>query len=139
MLDSQQGSSIGLPNNYLYGIALAGANSYVRSGISDSGPALTWSVSSNPDGGGSSLSDGTAAAGANVVDVKAMGAIGDCASHPLSSKYATLAAAQAVYPLATSLTQEIDLMAINKAIAEGASVYAPAGTYLITGITRNRT
>src|SRR5207253_237345 len=44
------------------------------------------------------------------VDLAARGAVQDGTSHPLSTRYGTLAAAQAAYPLAgiTSLTQEID-------------------------------
>jgi hypothetical protein len=44
------------------------------------------------------------------------GAIGDGTSHPLSSVYATLSAAQAVYPFVTSLTQEIDYAAAQAAV-----------------------
>lgn len=43
------------------------------------------------------------------------GLIGDGESHPLSGKFATLAAAQAVYPFATDLTQEIDYCAFKSA------------------------
>lgn len=46
--------------------------------------------------------------GVLYVNPKFYGAVGDGASHPLSSVYATLAAAQAVYSFATSLTQELD-------------------------------
>ena len=41
------------------------------------------------------------------------GAIGDGLAHPLSERYATLAAAQAVYPSASSLTEYIDGHAFN--------------------------
>ena len=65
-------------------------------------------------------------------DVRDYGAVGDGASHPLSSVYATLAAAQAVYPFATSLTQELDWAgtqaATNAAIARG------AGTIRLRGV-----
>ncbi|CNG86933.1 Uncharacterised protein [Yersinia kristensenii] len=43
------------------------------------------------------------------------GAIGDGTVHPLSERYATLAAAQAVYPHVTSLTQTIDWAACQAA------------------------
>ncbi|XPL50787.1 hypothetical protein ACMFY2_13565 [Enterobacter cloacae subsp. cloacae] len=43
------------------------------------------------------------------------GAIGDGIAHPLSERYATLAAAQAVYPFVTSLTQTIDWAACQAA------------------------
>lgn len=44
------------------------------------------------------------------------GAIGDGSSHPLSNYFGTLAAAQVVYPHATSLTNELDWAAIQAAI-----------------------
>ena len=44
------------------------------------------------------------------------GYIADGTLHPLSEKYATLAAAQAVYPSATSLTDSIDTVAVQTAI-----------------------
>lgn len=43
------------------------------------------------------------------------GAIGDGTVHPLSERYSTLAAAQAVYPHATALTQTIDWAACQAA------------------------
>lgn len=51
---------------------------------------------------------------AATIDVKTRGAIGDGASHPLSTAYATLAEAQAVYPFITSLSQEIDYAAFKQ-------------------------
>lgn len=56
-------------------------------------------------------------------DVRNYGAIGDFVSHPLSSKFATLAAAQAVYPEATSLSDEIDWCAIMRCIAVNNAAY----------------
>lgn len=53
---------------------------------------------------------------ADVVNVKDFGAVFDGASHPLSAYYSTLAAAQAVYPKATALTNEIDGIAIQAAL-----------------------
>jgi hypothetical protein len=47
------------------------------------------------------------------------GAIGNGASHPLSGIYGTLAAAQAVYPHATALTDELDWAAIQAACENG--------------------
>lgn len=44
------------------------------------------------------------------------GAIGDGLTHPLSTRYASLAAAQVDFPFATALTQEIDYCAIMAAI-----------------------
>lgn len=52
----------------------------------------------------------------SVVNASDYGWIGDGASHPLSTKYATLAAAQLVYPHVTSLTQEIDWAAAQATI-----------------------
>lgn len=69
-------------------------------------------------------------------NVKAYGAVGDGATHPLSGVYANLAAAQAVYSFASALTQELDYCAWQAAInaaeaAGGGLVFGPAGTYLI--------
>lgn len=74
---------------------------------------------------------------------KKYGAIGDGNSHPLNSKYATLADAQAFYPTATSLTQEIDECAIQKAIdtagaSGGGTVIIPAGSFLINEVQINQ-
>lgn len=49
------------------------------------------------------------------ISVKALGAVGDGTLHPLSEFFGSLAAAQAVYPFATSLTQSIDWCAIQLA------------------------
>lgn len=46
------------------------------------------------------------------------GAIGDGASHPLSGLYGSLAAAQAIYPHATALTDEVDWCALQAALDE---------------------
>ena len=63
---------------------------------------------------------------------KDYGAICDGNSHPLSSRFSTLAAAQAVYPVATALTDEIDWCAIQTLINSGvANLNLSAGTYLI--------
>lgn len=95
-----------------------------------------------------------------VINIKnpPYGAIGDGSSHPLSTKYANLAAAQVIYPFATSLTNEIDWCAIQLAVntvaiaypntnpqdIRGGTVYIPRGVYYcdqpincagITGIT----
>src|SRR5919197_5537860 len=43
-------------------------------------------------------------------------AIGDGASHPLAQRYQSLAAAQADYPHATDLSDEIDWAAIQRAM-----------------------
>ncbi len=74
------------------------------------------------------------------------GAVGDGKTHPLSSVYASLAAAQAVYPFATSLTDEIDACAFQAAMDwflsqnpatqagqnwSNGALYVPTGVYLI--------
>jgi len=66
----------------------------------------------------------------NVKDAPYL-AIGDGASHPLSERFATLAAAQAVYPLATALTQEIDWAALQTAASAGGRVLLPPGLYIV--------
>lgn len=53
---------------------------------------------------------------------KDYGAIADRDYHPLSERYATLAAAQVVYPFATSLNQSIDWAALQKCLNEGGNI-----------------
>jgi hypothetical protein len=65
-------------------------------------------------------------------NVKAYGAIGDGGLHPLSDTFSTLAAAQAVYPHATSLTQTTDWAGIQAAINTGKPVYCARGFYELT-------
>ncbi|WP_409345872.1 right-handed parallel beta-helix repeat-containing protein [Paenibacillus sp. MBLB4367] len=78
-----------------------------------------------------------------AVDVKWFGAIGDGGSHPLSERFATLESAQAAYPHAKALTDEIDWCAIQAAIeyvktgsAPTTRVYIPKGTYLVNQAIR---
>jgi hypothetical protein len=66
------------------------------------------------------------------VNPKDFGAIADGVSHPLSSRYTTLAAAQSVYPFATTLEHEVDWCAIQAAINTGSPVKLPAGKFRIT-------
>jgi hypothetical protein len=65
------------------------------------------------------------------VSARDFGAIGDDATHPLSERFATLAAAQAVYPFVTSLTQTLDYAGIQAAInfvePYGGTVFIPSG------------
>lgn len=63
--------------------------------------------------------------------VKDFGAIGDGASHLLSTLYSTLAAAQLVYPHATSLSDEIDWCALQAAANLHKMVDIPPGTYSV--------
>jgi hypothetical protein len=70
----------------------------------------------------------------NVLDY---GAIGDGVFRALSSLYGSLAAAQAVYPRATALTESLDWHAHQKAIdaalsAGGGNLYSPRGKYKMT-------
>lgn len=61
------------------------------------------------------------------------GAIGDGTTHPLSERYATLAEAQAVYPHAVALTDEIDWAALQLMFGEGSGyrcVLSPQRHYL---------
>lgn len=69
-------------------------------------------------------------------NVKAYGAIGDGITHPLSQSFGSLALAQASYPNATALTEEIDYHAIRKSIdvaaaAGGGTVLLPKGRYMM--------
>jgi hypothetical protein len=80
-----------------------------------------------------------------LINPKDFGAIADCKSRPLSSVHASLAAARAVYPFITSLSQELDYAAIKAASnaafgADGAEhayanrtlnqpLYLPGGCY----------
>lgn len=68
-------------------------------------------------------------------NIKNYGAIGDGSTHTLSEKYLTLAAAQVDYPFATSLANEIDRCALEKALRTGNSVYIPEGTYIIDSLS----
>lgn len=67
-------------------------------------------------------------------DVRDFGAVWDGSSHPLSGYYSTLAAAQAVYPHATALTNEIDWAAaqaaVNALAVTGGDVITPNGVGL---------
>lgn len=74
------------------------------------------------------------------------GAIADWQSHPLSERYASLAAAQVDYPHATSLTQQIDWAALQGAINAvptslpgGSIIELEAGGYRlgVDSLTRN--
>ncbi|SFJ67616.1 hypothetical protein [Methylobacterium brachiatum] len=68
---------------------------------------------------------------ADAVSVKDFGAIGDGATHPLSSKFSTLAAAQLVYACALALSDEIDWCAFQTAVNSGRPVWIPDGYYLV--------
>lgn len=69
----------------------------------------------------------------DTANVKDYGAIADGTYHPLSERFgASLAAAQAVYPHATALTDSIDWAAFQAAINSGCPhVHAPGGHYVM--------
>jgi len=73
--------------------------------------------------------------GVQFLNVKDFGAIGDGSSHQLSTKFETLAAAQAVYPQVEALTDEIDWAAIqylqSLCVTTHRTTYMPAGTYVV--------
>lgn len=74
------------------------------------------------------------------VNVKKFGAIGDGASHPISDFFTSLTDARIVYPTATAMSDEIDGLAIQKAVdfvlyfnnSKNKRVQIPAGNYLFT-------
>lgn len=86
---------------------------------------------------------------ADWINPRDYGAIADGTSHPLSSRYSTLAAAQAICPEATALTQQIDWCAMQAAIdhitaqaatagvqgTPGGRIKVPAGASLKLGTT----
>lgn len=83
------------------------------------------------DGGYFDLGGGT--------DARAFGFVGDGDYHPLSERFATLTAAQAVYPRAEALSDQIDGLAVQKAIDAASSsgrgaahVTLPAGQWYLT-------
>lgn len=96
------------------------------------------SIQGSSSPGGPVVADGSIVARsvssrfARVRDVRDFGAIGDGASHPLSAFYGSLGAAQAVFPHAVALTDEIDWAATQAAInASGTrEVVMPRGKYI---------
>lgn len=61
--------------------------------------------------------------------------IGDGTTHPISGCFSTLAAAQAVYPAATALTNELAEVAIQAAansLTRGGTVMVPQGAYYLS-------
>lgn len=69
------------------------------------------------------------------ISAKDCGATGDGTSHPLSERFGTLAAAQAVYSFATDLAQTIDWAAItlslNLASAARVAAFLDGGHYIV--------
>lgn len=71
---------------------------------------------------------------AEHVSVQDYGATGDGVTRYLSSRFATLGAAQAVYPFVTNIaTQTLDWAGIMLALSNSQNVYIPAGTYRCAG------
>lgn len=58
-------------------------------------------------------------------------AVADGGTHPLSERFVSLAAAQAIFPSATSLSDEIDYWALQSALTSFRKVYLGPGTLLI--------
>lgn len=75
----------------------------------------------------------------DTANVKDYGAIADGTLHPLSERFATLAAAQAVYPHVTALTQSIDWAAAQAALNSGSPrVHFPGQRYVFNDdLSRN--
>jgi hypothetical protein len=80
--------------------------------------------------------DGTLRGVSEVINVRDFGAIGDGKSHPLSERYHSLVEAQAVYPHATSLDNELDWAAVlaaqrversNSTVVQ--AIHFPPGVY----------
>jgi hypothetical protein len=71
------------------------------------------------------------------MSVKDFGAIGDGTSRPLSTYFATLGEAQAIYPHATALTDEVDWAGIQAAVNWHTNAASPtnqrAGSLLLDG------
>lgn len=69
----------------------------------------------------------------DVINVMDFGAVWDGSAHALSSRYSTLAAAQAQYPFVTSLSDSIDWAALQSAVnaaltlTYGATIVLPRG------------
>lgn len=71
-----------------------------------------------------------------VIDVRDWGAIGDGVSRPLSSLYGSLAAAQADFPQATALTNELDWAAMQSLAhaRAGARILVPHSCSFLTNL-----
>jgi len=69
-----------------------------------------------------------------IISVKDFGAIGDGTTHPLSERFATLGAAQVVYPHAIALTDEIDWAATQAAVNYAETIAGTSSLFTATGI-----
>lgn len=102
--------SSGSAGDVLNELAAPGGVSLVNGAVSESNllaPSAPSMIGVMPQGNLSQL--------LIYVTPEQFGAIGDGTVHPLSERYSTLAAAQAVYPFVTALTQTIDWAACQKA------------------------
>ena len=91
---------------------------------------------------GSTACGGGSGTQLGYVSITSFGAVGDGTCHPLSSIYGSLAAAQAVYPFVSDLTQCVDWAATQQAInavfstaplANGSfDVYCPVGNFQLS-------
>lgn len=120
------------------------ASAALSSHLSDSAGAHAATAVSYAAAGAATVDEVQGALrGAVWLNVALYGAVLDGSSHLLSSRFGTLAAAQAVYPNVSSLTEEIDTVAFEAAIEDAANltgngqqavVYHPGGTAISTGI-----
>lgn len=79
----------------------------------------------------------------NRLNIKDYGAIGDWASHPASEFYSSLEQLQKEYPKAQSLNDEMDTLALEKALTSSyKTIYIPYGGYKLNragfSISENR-
>jgi hypothetical protein len=95
----------------------------------NSGTTLISTSAPCGSGGG-----GGSGAFSDYVSIKTYGAIGDGTCHALSTIYGSLAAAQAVYPFVSDLTQCVDWAATQQAINQSFNT-APAGRFGVGGYT----
>lgn len=73
----------------------------------------------------------------DTVTPEDFGAIGDGTIHPLSERFSTLAAAQAVYPFVTALTQTIDYAAYQAALNSGKALKIISQLMVSNRVTSN--
>ncbi len=123
----QNSSNVNITGGTIIGVA----------GISGSVNGNSTFISTN-----SNTSRSLATRGAETINVRDFGAIGDGSSHPASTKYGSLAALQAVYGTTISgvtvaLTQELDWLGVQLAIntantSGGGTIYSPPGSFVYT-------
>ena len=72
----------------------------------------------------------------DFVSVMDFGATNNGTLVPLSSKFSTIEAAQAVYPFASNLNESLDAVALQAAVNTGKTVYIPKGFMFINRTVR---